>query len=394
MRQVIISLLIITTLIVNSIIPINKYRYIVDEDIVLIDETDVITNEDYASNFYSYASPECIKDYKKDFPLTFSKAVNVVGVVKDYYSERTIAGAKISVEGYTAVTDDNGRFQIRNLPAGKYEWIITAEGYYTASYKNYRVCFEDKTDIFTFFISDTESINKNKDEIQTDATHNHDNCIDETKLSEQFRSIPSVDSTISVYYNGTVRNVGRQVYIYTVVSSELYSSDIYSGAGLTSSQINQLFVAQAVVANTFLEYSLRVYSNHSGSGYKVCATSCCQVYDPTCISLTAVNATAEIFYYAGGIRRTNILMYHPDSSTYQYIYGAFFSSCGDAGTITVTGQPALQAVTCSDLFTGYGGHRKGMCQNGAAKMAKNGSTTSAILNHYYTDCVMAACPLN
>lgn len=74
--------------------------------------------------------------------------------------------------------------------------------------------------------------------------------------------------------------------------------------------------------HTFLEYAKKVYSNHPDCD--VCSTTCCQVYDPTLVTLAAMTATTSIFYNAGGQYRTNIVMYKPTSTTYDYIYGACF----------------------------------------------------------------------
>ena len=51
-------------------------------------------------------------------------------------------------------------------------------------------------------------------------------------------------------------------------------------------------------------------------------------------------------------------------------------------------QPALKAVSCTDIATGAGGHRYGLCQ-----MAKNGDSASNILLYYYTDCRIISCTL-
>lgn len=131
-----------------------------------------------------------------------------------------------------------------------------------------------------------------------------------------------------------------------------------------------MYEAQAVAANTFLEYALSVYSNHSGKDYKVCSSSCCQVYDPTKVTEEAIDATANIFYTSGGKSKTDIVMYKPSSTTYDYIWGAFFSSCSGNGTKDHSTQPALKAVSCTDIATGAGGHRYGLCQMGAALRAK------------------------
>ena len=49
-------------------------------------------------------------------------------------------------------------------------------------------------------------------------------------------------------------------------------------------------------------------------------------------------------------------------------------------------QPALKAVSCTDIATGAGGHRYGLCQMGAALRAKNGDSASNILLYYYAAC--------
>ena len=100
-----------------------------------------------------------------------------------------------------------------------------------------------------------------------------------------------------------------------------------------------------------------------------------------------------IFYSTEGVRRTNIVMYHPSSAAYEYIWGAFFSSCGNAGTKSHSSQPALVAVACTDIATGYGGHRYGLCQMGVAYLAKQGMTSGNILKYYYSGCIIAACRL-
>lgn len=56
-------------------------------------------------------------------------------------------------------------------------------------------------------------------------------------------------------------------------------------------------------------------------------------------------------------------------------------------------QPALKAVSCTDIATGVGGHRYGLCQMGAALRAKNGDSASNILLYYYTDCRIISCTL-
>lgn len=378
----------------------NLEEYTVSKQSLFL-ETDVITQDDYEQGFQNYANNK-VDFTNGTYVLSQKDAANVVGVVKDYDDDSLICGATIYVDGNEIIsTGKDGRFQVANVPNGKHDWMISAEGYSVAHYLGYDVDNADGTTIFTFYISRDFTITKDRDEIiheDSCQTMPPDLLDKETfAISSQSKSmstVPNVSKTVNVYYNGSTRSVNRQAYIYTVLSSELYGTSYYTSRGLTLSQVNELYCAQAVAANTFLEYSCSVYSNHSSSSYNVCSTTCCQVYDPTKVTQAAIDATANIFFTAGGVERTNIVMYKTTSTTYDYIWGAFFSSCGNSGTKTDSSQPALQAVVCTDIDLGAGGHRYGFCQMGAAKRAKDGNSASSILLYYYTNCCIASCPMN
>ena len=368
----------------------------------LLYETEVITQKDYDEGFQNYALSAATVDLAVSMH-TFSNnnLANVVGVVRDYDTEAFIPNATISVDGEVAViTGEDGRFQIKNLPSGTYDWEINAAGYFAANYSNYDVDSADGTTIFTFYINDDFSVSQDREEIMHDIGGQTvlPSIIDRgnfatSSVARAMSSVPDVSNSIAVYYNNQTKTVDRETYIYTVLSSELYGKSYYTGKGLTSTQVSELYEAQAVAANTFLEYALSVYSNHSGKDYKVCSSSCCQVYDPTNVTEEAIDATANIFYTSGGKSKTDIVMYKPSSTTYDYIWGAFFSSCSGNGTKDHSTQPALKAVSCTDIATGAGGHRYGLCQMGAALRAKNGDSASNILLYYYTDCRIISCTL-
>lgn len=368
----------------------------------LLYETDVITQNDYEEGFQNYARTDATVDLAMS-RQTFSDSdlANVVGVVKDYDTETLIAGATISVDGESIVaTGSDGRFQIKNIPSGVYDWEVSATGYQVANYINYDVDSADGTTIFTFYINDDSAVSQDREEIVHDGSGQivppdiiNEKNGENLAIGRSMKSIPDVSNTFSIYYNNKTQSIDRETYIYTVLSSELYGSSYYSDKGLTATQISSLYEAQAVAANTFLEYSLSVYSNHSKQNYKVCSTSCCQVYDPTKVTQAAIDATAKIFITSGGKSKTKIVMHKPSSTTYDYIWGAFFSSCSDKGTKDHDSQPALKAVKCTDIATGAGGHRYGLCQMGAAQRAKNGKSASGILLYYYTDCSVTSCTL-
>lgn len=371
---------------------------------ILSSETDAVTQKDYNESFQHYALPNATVDLALGVSrFSIEDPANVVGVVKDYDTEDLIRGAAISVDGeQVVITGEDGRFQIRNMSAGIYDWEINAAGYCTANYSNYDVDSEDGTTIFTFYINHNSPISQDREKI----VHDHDgmqtippDVVDRGNFvtpmtARSMSSAPSVSNSVSIYYNNKTQSIDRQTYIYTVLSSELYGTSYYAGKGLESSQISELYHAQAVAANTFLEYAMSVYSNHRKTGYKVCSSSCCQVYDPTKVTEAAIDATATIFYTSGGVSKTDIVMYKSSSTSYDYIWGAFFSSCGGEGTRTHSSQSALKAVSCTDIAKGAGGHRYGLCQMGAAQRAKDGNSAASILLYYYTDCAVTSCQLN
>lgn len=366
----------------------------------LLYETDVINQTDYAEGFQNYALSEATVDLTSRLRiLPKGKPANVVGVVKDFDTEKMISNAVISVNGNAVVTTgEDGRFQIKNIPSGKYNWEISATGYTAANYNNYDVDSADGTTIFTFYVNRDYAICQDREKVvhdeegQTvppDTVDMGSYMISATARS--MSSIPSVNNTVKVRYNNKTQDVNRETYIYTVLSSELYGTSYYTDKGLTSNQTTQLYQAQAVAANTFLEYAMSVYSNHSS--YDVCSSECCQVYDPTKVTEAAIDATADIFFTQSGKAVTKVVLHKSSSAKYDYIWGAFFSSCKGEGTKTHSTEPALQAVSCTDIATGAGGHRYGLCQMGAAKRAKDGKTSSSILLYYYTDCTVATCTL-
>lgn len=136
----------------------------------LLYETEVITQKDYDEGFQNYALSAATVDLAVSMH-TFSNnnLANVVGVVRDYDTEAFIPNATISVDGEVAViTGEDGRFQIKNLPSGTYDWEINAAGYFAANYSNYDVDSADGTTIFTFYINDDFSVSQDREEIMHD----------------------------------------------------------------------------------------------------------------------------------------------------------------------------------------------------------------------------------
>lgn len=200
----------------------------------LIYETDTITQYDYEEGFHNYAHPEATVDFVSELrSLSERELANVVGVVKDYNTDEMISGAVISANGdKVVVTGEDGRFQIKNIPSGTYDWQINVNEYAVANYNNYDVDSADGTTIFTFYVNRDKEVVRDREEIVHDDEDGQTVPPDTISMgnymisanAKSMNSIPSVSDTVKVYYNDKTRSVNREEYIYTVLSSELYGT--------------------------------------------------------------------------------------------------------------------------------------------------------------------------
>ncbi len=378
---------------------INKDKATENIADLTIYDNPAFTQTDINENFANYA--------EKDATLTLSpstnaisflddeQVANVVGIVLEKETGKPVSDAKIFINDKEMVkTGSDGRFQITNLPNNEYNWKIISNGYQQAEYNHYSVHNLEGTDIFTFNLSKDMKINHDRNDCRKEDQQIPQYAENKNQDERATYSMSSVSNSIYFNYNGGNISRNRQRYIYTVVSSELYTADWYASKGLTSIQYTRLCKVQAMAANTFLEYCLKVYSNHPYDSYKICSSDHCQSYDETKVTTAAINATAEIFQTINGEKTTKIVLYKPTSSTYDYIWGAYFSSCNGNGTKTHNNQPALVAKACTDLTTGAGGHRYGVCQMGAASLAKAGQmSANDIVLYYYSGCKVVNAPL-
>lgn len=102
-------------------------------------ESPALTQEDVDNNYQNYAD-ESATYYFQEGKRTVAESVNCVGTVMDIESRIPVSGATIEFNGERKIlTDQNGRFQIADLPAGEYNWIISADGYKDAKYLNMRI---------------------------------------------------------------------------------------------------------------------------------------------------------------------------------------------------------------------------------------------------------------
>ena len=182
------------------------------------------------------------------------------------------------------------------------------------------------------------------------------------------------------------------------MSSELFEPAWYMSTSntrskkLTSAQLDCLLRAQGYAVNTYVEYAQRVYSNHLGSSYDVCGNSrCCHNYDPSKVTQRHIECSARLFSSTG---TTQLYFHLLPGSGFEYMCSMFFSSCYGQGTLTDVYQPnILIATPCSDFDTGYGGHGKGLCQMGAAELARKNYSSHSIMTYYFTDVIPLYCKL-
>ena len=129
--------------------------------------------------------------------------------------------------------------------------------------------------------------------------------------------------------------------------------------------------AQAIAARSFAVGTRR----HASEGFDVCITTHCQVYKPKnryADSDRSVDETAgQVLSHASGVTGAPFFA-HCDGHT---------RSAQEAWSKDVS---FLRSVPCICGYDELYGHGVGMCQRGAAAMAREGATVKEILAHYYS----------
>lgn len=374
-----------------------------------IEESLLYTDEDVEKNFEDYA------DVSYTSPVTpnqeETKPSNVVGTVFDEENSNLVEGVSILVnDEKMAETDKSGRFQIRNLPDGLYNWKLSKEGYCEAEYNGYGVNAIFGASIFLFHISkdkpiketgfsidddilmselsefddknEAENSDKNETEVKEEELFFKE--IDSSEKEEMLRSVQIQLPIIRVMYpDGTINRPAYDYYISVVISNELYNPNNlskYYPNDMTYEQYIELFKAGAVTARTFAASRANIWSKHHSDGYDLCSDDCCQKFNPTErfeISIQAVKSTTyrnmeEVITYDG-----------------EMIQAAYFSFCNgltlSSKDVTSFDYPYLRSVECLyETHSGYFGQGYGLCQFGASRYAYHGYSWASILKHYYT----------
>lgn len=178
---------------------------------ILLHDTAAVKQSDRDDDFQHYA------DNKSTVVLNDGGQVNVVGIVRDYKDFSLISNAQIYMDDMLIVkSGPDGRFQIKNAPSGNHVWRIIADGYYASTYLNYELDDFGGANIFTFELCTDFPVEKDSTVIRGMNENCHGLFHENTNITTSMSAVPNVKSTIDVYYNGSVLNVDREEYIYTV----------------------------------------------------------------------------------------------------------------------------------------------------------------------------------
>jgi hypothetical protein len=178
-------------------------------------------------------------------------------------------------------------------------------------------------------------------------------------MSDQ--TAPTIPETLLIGFpDGRIEEMRVDSYLKGVVPTEM---------GLQKPI--EALKAQAIAARSYAVTTRR----HASDGYDMCTTTHCQVYKPKnryADSDLAVDETSgQVLAYEG-----------------KMVGAPFFGHCDGhtRNSEDVWSQKVdyLRSVPCICGYNKLYGHGVGMCQRGAAAMAEQGASASAILAHYYS----------
>lgn len=351
-------------------------------------EAKAFTRDDKLNGFYNYAH------YDSTYNYNTSNNGRVVGIVYDEETEAYVKNAWVeNLElGFKVKTDQQGRFEINYMPDGEYTWIVRAPGYKGSTFAAFPVNSILGASIYRFALSSKRSINSNlkvEKEMKLNTLEHDSHSLEDLSLDSTHSGWPVIVN-FSVKYNDIIYHPDMDEYLYYVVASELWSPDSSLYSGISSAALLQGFKAQAVTARTYADFITRIYDKHSG--YDLCSTTCCQVYNPyytNQMTIDAVDSTTN-----------QMLLVIYDWPTYNYIFveAVFSASClgntkNNEDVWSSNPIAYLRGVICPyDLRpTLDSGHNVGLCQDGAIGYAKYGFNYIQILNHYFTASTVKIC---
>ncbi len=218
----------------------------------------------------------------------------VVGTITNILTDQPVAGASVSISGYSPVSSDStGRYTLP-VPPGLYEVKVKAPGFIDMS----RVYQEVQAASFLTVDFALIPLNPSAEENQViyqkliaapESSPQEPSPVSEPPHQLDVNPTVTVPSTINVLINGTTVTMALDDYVKGVVPAEM-----------PASWPTEALKAQAVAARTYAVA-------YTQSGKAICTTSTCQAYTDARYANTnaAVDATSgQVVTYNGNIVST------------------------------------------------------------------------------------------
>ena len=277
-----------------------------NEDIIVF--RDAFTEEDIARKFEDYTKNVVIFDSVAYYGMgavsegDLKCEGRVVGVVYDENTGDFLVNAEVSFEelGLSVSTGEGGRFDVVNLPDGRYTRIVQADGYQDEVYLDMPVSQAVGVDIYSLALSKKHDIVKD-----FGRTEGVQRSIDEdfgemgyAVLDEESRSISAIPTIPKVTLrcdDGEIRTYTNNLnhYLYYVVASELLHPDDPLYKNYSKNQLKEGFKAQAVAARTYAVAHTIWKDRHAKDDYDLCDKEHCQVYNHNYCNLVTIEAVDE-----------------------------------------------------------------------------------------------------
>ena len=94
-----------------------------------------ITDAGYTSRSENFKLKRGKNSFSYQLEKIPAKKITINGIVQNYINEQVISGAKVTVEGQTATTDESGKYTFENITTVEQEFVIEKSGYITNTKK-------------------------------------------------------------------------------------------------------------------------------------------------------------------------------------------------------------------------------------------------------------------
>ena len=310
----------------------------------------------------------------------------IVGQVYDEKDNEAVPFATVKIPHLVLelTTDSNGAFEITGVPEGRYDIEVSASGYEASCFYNMPAFASSGAEFYYLPLREDEGLEFDYESVLSDTSPMGEVIADDDESGIELYATPYTLKSYTVNYKGNIYSFGKSInnYLYCVVPNEMVVSNLN-----TTAQKLEAYKAQAVASRGYADSKVRRGMTHNSSGYSLCAEKHCQKFVPYYTNSNAIQAVEAV--------NNKVLSY--DNNNYRSTT-EFHGKC--QGKVTNYPNPTDESIyevkTCTDHSPAVGAevaHNRGMCQTGAALMAKSGKSYIDILKYYYASCdLMTAYP--